>query len=89
MIHNNYFIRNPVLPVGLESLHEYFINLASLDENSREYESGTQAGEEEEELAGGGAQGKVEEQPGGYLTESGSAEYEEDVVATWEVKLQK
>ena len=71
-----------ILPAGFESLHEYFVNPASLDENSGEYESGTQSGQEEEELTRGGAQRNVEEQPGAHLTERGSNEYEEDVVAS-------
>ena len=72
-----------VLPVRLESLHEYFINLASLDKNSREYESGAQSREEQEELAAGRAQRGVEEHQGCYLTQGRSTEYEEDVVPSW------
>ena len=69
-----------ILPAGFESLHEYFVNPASLDENSREYEGGTQPGEEHEEFAGSRAQGNVEEHPDCDLTERGSCQYEVDVV---------
>ena len=69
-----------ILPAGLESLHEYFVNPAGLDENSGEYESGTQPGQEEEEMTGGGAERHVEKHPDRDLTERRSTEYEEDVM---------
>ena len=56
---------------------------ASLDKDSREYESGAQPREKQEELAGGRVQGDVQEQAGGHLTQGRSSEYEEDVVAPW------
>ena len=70
------------LPGCLESLHEYSINLASLYENSGEYESGTQPGQEEEELTCDGVERHMEEQPGRDLTERRSTEYEEDIVTS-------
>ena len=71
-----------VLPVGLESLHEYFINPSSLDQNSGEYHSGAKSRQVQEELTGAGVQGKVEEQQGAHLTQRCSTEDDEYVVAS-------
>ena len=71
-----------VLPVGLESLHEYFINPSSLDKNSGEYHSRAQPRQVHEELTGAGAQRKVEEHQGAHLTQRCSTEYDENVVAS-------